>query len=263
VVYIPPAPVALRPQYTDYVPDQGVVVSVVVPVHNEQDNVLPLVEEIAQVLPALPAAEVIFVDDGSSDQTLARLQEARQRFLPQLRILQHPNQQGQSTALWHGAVAAVGEWLATLDGDGQNDPKDLLKLVWMALKGGEGGPVGLVIGHRQQRHDSFLRRVSSRIANGFRGWLLKDGVPDTGCGLKVLRRALFLSLPYFDHMHRFLPALVQREGAAVVSVPVGHRPRRAGTAHYGVGNRAWVGLVDTAGVRWLQRRHRRGAVREL
>ncbi len=237
--------------------------SVVVPVHNEQDNVLPLVEEIAQVLPTLPTAEVIFVDDGSDDETLARLQEARQRFVPQLRILQHPTQQGQSTALWHGAHAAVGKWLATLDGDGQNDPRDLVALLQVALKAGEGAPVGLVIGHRQQRHDAFLRRVSSRIANGVRDWLLKDGVPDTGCGLKVMPRALFLSLPYFDHMHRFLPALVQREGAAVISVPVGHRPRRTGTAHYGVGNRALVGLVDTAGVKWLQRRHRRGAVREL
>lgn len=239
------------------------VVSVIVPMHNEQENAAPLLEEIARVLPRLPAAEVICVDDGSTDATCERLLAVRRQLLPHLRIIQHTEQRGQSTALWSGARAARGVWLATLDGDGQNDPDEIPKLLAVAVQESEGAPLGLVIGHRQQRHDSFVRRLSSRIANRFRGRLLNDGTPDTGCGLKVIRRDLFLSLPYFDHMHRFLPALVQREGAVVVSAPVGHRPRRSGTPHYGVGNRAWVGLVDTLAVRWLQRRDRRGAVREL
>ncbi len=239
------------------------LLSVLVPVHNEEASVLPLVAEIAAVLRSIAASELLFVDDGSDDQTLRRLIEARKEHFAGLRILHHPMRRGQSTALWSGAHAARGEWLATLDGDGQNDPADLPKLLEIALGGNDGIFPGLVIGHRRRRRDNIVRRISSVAANSVRSWLLGDATPDTGCGLKVIRRDLFLSLPYFDHMHRFLPALVQREGAAVVSTPVGHRPRRAGTPHYGILNRTWAGVVDTAGVRWLQRRDRRGEAREV
>lgn len=239
------------------------VLSVLVPVHNEEANVLPLIAEIAAVLKSVAAAEVIFVDDGSDDQTLTRLLESRHGHFAGMRIVQHPIRRGQSTALWSGARAARGEWLATLDGDGQNDPADLPKLLEVALGGYDGVFPGLVIGHRRRRRDTIIRRISSVTANRVRSWLLRDATPDTGCGLKVIRRDLFLSLPYFDHMHRFLPALVQREGAAVVSVPVGHRPRRSGTPHYGIANRAWAGVLDTAAVMWLQRRDRRCAAREV
>lgn len=236
------------------------VLSVVVPVRDEVHNVSPLFEELRRSLAGV-RHEIIFVDDASVDGTvdiLMRLCETA----PALRVLRHDFSAGQSAALLTGIRAARGEWIATLDGDGQNDPVDLIKLWRAAL--GSGAPAGLYIGHRVSRHDGRLRRVSSRVANGVRSRLLRDRVPDSGCGVKLFRRDVFLSIPYFDHMHRFLPALMQREGKEVRSVPVGHRPRKSGQSKYGVMNRLWVGIVDLIGVMWLlHRRRATGRITEL
>jgi dolichol-phosphate mannosyltransferase len=228
--------------------------SVVIPVHNESDNVMPLAGEVAAALDGKFDYEVIFVDDGSSDQTPARLREALRRY-PRLRVVRHQRQSGQSTALWTGVRQARASLVATLDGDGQNDPADIPALVAVLEDPGQGD-LALVAGHRVTRKDSTVQRISSRVANTVRAGLLRDDTPDTGCGLKVFRRDVFLALPYFDHMHRFLPALVLRHGGRVKSVPVRHRPRERGRSHYGVHNRLWVGLVDLAGVIWLRRRTR-------
>lgn len=227
-------------------------ISVIVPVHNESPNIPLLVAELSAALSDYKDAELIVVDDGSTDDTVARLVEARALY-PQLRILQHRRNFGQSAALWTGALAAHGEWLVTLDGDLQNDPGDLAR--FCAVVAADPG-LSLVVGQRVKRRDDWVRRVSSRIANSVRGRMLHDGTPDTGCGLKMIRRSVFLALPYFDHMHRFVPALVQRMGGRVRSVAVGHRPRGAGRSHYGVLDRLWVGIVDLLGVAWLQRRGR-------
>ena len=232
-------------------------VSVVVPVCDEADNVIPLAQEIATVLRGRVSFEVIFVDDGSSDGTAERLREARARGLSELRLLRHSARSGQSTAIQSGVRAALAEWVATLDGDGQNDPADLPKLL-----AARGDPVNcgvlLIMGNRVTRRDTWLRRFSSRLANSVRGGLLGDGAPDTGCGIKVFHRETFLSLPAFDHMHRFLPALFRRAGSRVVSVPVNHRARTRGRSKYGVHNRLWVGIVDLFGVMWLKARSRPG-----
>jgi dolichol-phosphate mannosyltransferase len=226
--------------------------SVVVPVYNEAENVLPLVAEIHAALGSSgPPFEVVYVDDGSSDETPARLAEARARF-PRLRVVRLARNCGQSTAIYQGVKAARGRLITTLDGDGQNDPAEILRLIAALPKG--VSPVPLVAGLRQKRHDNWLRRVSSRIANGLRSRLLKDRTPDTGCSLKLFEREAFLGLPFFDHMHRFLPALFRRQGREVVLVSVGHRPRLHGVSKYGVMNRLWVGIVDLFGVMWLQRR---------
>lgn len=232
-------------------PAQGLL-SVVVPVCNEAENVAPLAGEIDAALRSLGAYELIFVDDGSTDGTAARVQGLRPQ-LAAVRLLRHDRRCGQSRAVASGVQAARGEWVATLDGDGQNDPADLTLLLDALASAAEPKPA-LVIGNRVTRRDTWLRRVSSRVANGVRGRLLGDGTPDTGCGLKLFHRATFLQLPFFDHMHRFLPALFQRQGTRVLSVPVGHRPRTQGQSKYGVGNRLWVGIVDLFGVMWLRSR---------
>ena len=236
--------------------------SVVVPVRNEADNVAPLVEEIRDALEGRCDYEVVYVDDGSTDDTLERL-IGLQRGFARLRVLRHARCCGQSTAIRTGVRAARGRWIATLDGDGQNDPADIPRL--LAERDARGGEEArlMVAGWRRRRHDGWLRRVSSRVANAVRARLLGDGTPDTGCGLKLFPRELFLELPYFDHMHRFLPALVRRAGGEVVSVEVNHRPRTRGRSKYGVHNRLWVGLVDLAGVLWLMRRSRLPEVEEV
>jgi len=232
------------------------VISVVVPVHNESGNLLPLLAQIDAAL-GDTLFEAVFVDDRSSDDTLAVLRESA-RSRPWLRVLAHRHNCGQSAALLTGVRAAAGPLVATLDGDGQNDPADIPALAarWQALRVNTPRRPVLIAGWRNQRQDTALRRWSSRVANGVRASLLGDATPDTGCGLKVFARDDFLALPWFDHMHRFLPALVRRAGGIVESVPVAHRPRLRGTSHYGVHNRLWVGLVDLLGVIWLQRRTR-------
>jgi dolichol-phosphate mannosyltransferase len=234
------------------------VLSVVVPVHDEAENVTDLVEEIHTALEGVLDFETVFVDDASNDETPRRLLGLAQRF-PRLRVLRHRRNAGQSTAISTGVRAARGRLIATLDGDGQTDPADIPELIarWRTEGGDSAGQGPLLLaGWRSTRNDTWLRRLSSRIANGVRGRLLGDGTPDTGCGLKLFERETFLALPYFDHMHRFLPALVVRHGGRVISVPVRHRPRLRGRSHYGVWNRLWVGLVDLGGVMWLRRRTR-------
>lgn len=226
--------------------------SVVIPVKDEAESIGPLLEELRGALGEAGGWEVLVVDDGSEDGTAARVAAIKAAGYPQLTLLRHRSGCGQSAALRSGAAAARGAWLGTLDGDGQNDPADLARM-WREARAAPDAPA-LWIGHRTARRDSGLRLLSSRIANGVRSRLLRDGVPDTGCGVKLMRREVFLALPYFDHIHRFLPALVRREGLAVRSVPVTHRPRVHGRSKYGVNNRLWVGLVDLLGVLWLLRR---------
>ncbi len=229
--------------------------SVVVPVKNEQDNVEPLVREIAAALAGNTIFEILYVNDGSTDATQPRLDALKTEF-PMLRTIRHRASCGQSRAVTTGVAAARYEWIATLDGDGQNDPADIPALLAKLADPVQPANLALLAGWRAKRNDTFIRRLSSRIANGVRARMLKDNTPDTGCGLKVFARETFLALPNFDHMHRFLPALVMRNGGAVVSVPVNHRPRERGSSKYGVHNRLWVGIVDLFGVAWLQRRVR-------
>ncbi len=228
-------------------------VSVVIPVCNEQDNVLPLAREIHSALGGRCRHETIFVDDGSTDGTAAAVRAARLDGMPQIRLIRHAVRSGQSAAVATGVRAARAPWIATLDGDGQNDPADIPKLLDRASEA-NSSRLRLVMGNRTTRRDTWLRRMSSRVANGVRGRLLRDGTPDTGCGIKVFDRAVFLDMPRFDHMHRFMPALFQREGYEVVSVPVNHRERTRGKSKYGLHNRLWVGIVDLVGVMWLIRR---------
>lgn len=223
--------------------------SVVVPFFNEEANVAPLLAEIHSVMAVLGSYEVIAVDDASSDGTRARLLDCAAQA--KLRVIAHGRNRGQSAALCSGMDAARGLWVITLDGDGQNDPHDIPRLLSELDK---AAPPLLICGHRQQRRDSELRLLSSRIANGVRSRLLGDDTPDTGCGLKIIERAAFLKLPRFDHMHRFLPALMRRDGALVRSIAVSHRARIHGKSKYGVWNRLWVGIVDLFGVMWLKRR---------
>jgi len=227
--------------------------SVVIPVCNEADNVRPLAREIQIALVSLAPFEVIFVDDGSTDGTVAAIKAAREAGMPEIRLLEHSRRCGQSQAVCSGVQAARAEWVVTLDGDGQNDPADIPRLM-QALAGADDS-LRLVIGNRTTRQDTWLRRFSSRVANGVRRSLLRDGTPDTGCGIKLLHRATFMQLPWFNHMHRFLPALFQRAGSRVVSVPVRHRARTSGVSKYGLRNRLWVGIVDLFGVRWLIHRN--------
>jgi dolichol-phosphate mannosyltransferase len=226
--------------------------AVVVPVKDEEDNIDSLLAEIHAAL-AGEDFEVVYVDDGSRDATPARLAAARARY-PRLRVVTHRNAAGQSAALWSGIAAARAKFIATLDGDGQNDPADIPKLLAVARDISPNGEHFLVAGIRVKRRDSLAKRWQSRIANAVRARLLGDATPDTGCGLKLFPRTFYLSLPRFNHMHRFLPALARRERAPIALCPVNHRPRQAGRSKYGLMNRLWVGVVDLLGVMWLQRR---------
>ncbi len=235
---------------------EALALSVLVPVRDEAENVRPLLDEIDRALGAETAVEYIFIDDGSRDGTLEALRAAR-ADLPRLRILRHGQSCGQSRAILSGLRAARGALIAVLDGDGQNDPGDLPALLaHYRAQAALGRDLGMVGGVRAKRHDSTLRRLTSRVANAVnRSYLRHDG-RDTGCGLKLVPRALFLRLPYFDHMHRFMPALIAREGRAVDYLPVNHRPRERGRSKYGLFDRLGVGIVDLFGVRWLQNRSR-------
>jgi dolichol-phosphate mannosyltransferase len=227
-------------------------VSVVIPVKNEAENVAPLVDEIHVALEGLVRYEIIFVDDGSTDATAGELARLAAK-MPQLRLLRHAQSCGQSAAIRTGVKLARAAWIVTLDGDGQNDPADIPRL-WRLSMLNRGRAPALFTGVREKRQDGWTKRWASRMANRIRRRLLADETPDTGCGLKLFPRALFLDLPYFDHMHRFLPALVLREGGTVHSLPVNHRPRRRGASKYGVFDRLGVGISDLLGVMWLQRR---------
>ncbi len=231
---------------------ESLELSVVVPVYNEEESIALLLDEIGQALQGLCQYEVIIVDDGSTDRTAERVLASARRGPAPIRLVRHAGNAGQSAALVSGVRHARGIWVATLDGDAQNDPADLPDLLDAARDPEDGAD--LVAGIRAQRADDWVKRVSSRVANRVRRRLLDDGVSDTGCGLKVFRRDLFLGLPRFGHMHRFLPALALRAEARVKTRPVSHRPRRGGTSKYGVGNRLWVGIIDLFGVMWLQRR---------
>ncbi len=234
----------------------SIALSVVVPVCNEAENVDPLVREIAAAL-AGREYEMIFVDDGSTDETATILKRLKGEF-PPLRVLHHSFRSGQSAAVASGVRAARAPWIATLDGDGQNDPADIPKLLAARDEPANRG-VHLFMGNRKaSRKDTAFRKLQSNIANGVRSSLLGDGTPDTGCGIKLFLRDVFMDLPRFDHMHRFLPALFMRHGAKVISVPVSHRARTRGTSKYGMLNRLWVGIVDIAGVMWLRRRYKPG-----
>lgn len=225
--------------------------SIVIPVYNESGNVQILTEEIIQALSAHDYLyEIIFVDDGSKDETPQRL-EALQNLYSQVRIITHTKNYGQSAALVSGAKAAQYSWIVTLDGDGQNDPADIVVLC-KALK--EAEKQSVILGNRKKRQDTWLRRASSRIANRFRQKLLKDDCPDTGCSLKLFPRDVFLELPRFNHMHRYFPALFKRYHFDIINVPVNHRPRLHGVSKYGLSNRLWVGIADIIGVMWLIRR---------
>src|SRR4051794_31984569 len=231
--------------------------SVVIPVRNEAGNIAPLVAEITAALDGIAAYEIVYVDDGSEDSTAAEIRRL-QASQPMLRLIRHARSYGQSAAIRSGVRNASGLWIATLDGDGQNDPADIPSLWRIAQSAaqdanGQGARL-MIVGHRGRRQDSWSKRRASAIANAVRRRLLRDDTPDTGCGLKLFPRALYLDLPYFDHMHRFLPALVLREGGIVRSVPVNHRPRRRGVSKYGVFDRLGVGIVDLFGVMWLRRR---------
>lgn len=235
--------------------------SVVVPVKNEAGNVAPLIAEIEAACAPLGAFEIIYVNDGSTDDT-PRILADLARSKPHLRVLEHKSSCGQSAAVRSGARAAKAPIIVTIDGDGQNDPAYIPALV-AALDTG-GAQTGMAAGQRVGRKDTGFKRVQSRLANAVRGFVLSDGTRDTGCGLKAIRREVYLSLPYFDALHRFMPALVKRDGYEIALVDVKDRPRLTGVSNYGFFDRLWVGMADLAGVAWLCRRRRKIAdVKEI
>ncbi len=234
--------------------------SVVVPVFNERDNVTPLVNEIVAALRGKYRFEIVYVDDQSKDDSLQVLKDLM-ASVPELRVVQHIKQSGQSTAVRNGVKAARGQWIATLDGDGQNDPADIPKLIEARNKAAP--EIKLFAGWRVNRKDTGSKRWASKIANSIRASFLKDETPDTGCGIKLFERAVFMDLPYFDHMHRYLPALVKRAGFQSISVPVNHRERGSGVSKYNNLGRAWVGLKDLRGVAWLIKRSKVTGIKEV
>jgi dolichol-phosphate mannosyltransferase len=229
----------------------AIAVSIVVPVRNEAENIAPVIGEIAAALDGRWNYEIIYVDDGSTDATPERLASAM-KSRPNLRQVRHAASTGQSAAVRSGVRAAHGAIVATLDGDGQNNPAFLPALISAIEQGGER--TGLAAGQRVGRKDTGFKKIQSRIANSVRNSILHDGTRDTGCGLKAFRREVFLALPYFDGLHRFLPALVRREGYDIVYVDVIDRPRHSGVSNYGFFDRLWIGIMDLAGVWWLIRR---------
>ena len=237
-------------------------ISVVVPVLDEAENIIPLVDEIYQALAGGPAFEVVFIDDGSSDESFDVLSElviVRDNF----RVVRHGARAGQSGAILSGVREAKGGLIATLDGDGQNDPADIPGLLARYLEeASRGGPL-MIAGYRRQRRDGPIKRASSRIANSVRACALGDGTPDTGCGLKLFPREVFLEFPAFNHMHRFLPALMIRAGGRVLSADVSHRARARGHSKYGIWDRLWVGISDLRGTRWLMSRAVRSEIVEV
>jgi dolichol-phosphate mannosyltransferase len=231
------------------------MISVVVPVLNEAGNINPLIDEIhAALTPRFDDYEIIYVNDGSNDATASEL-AARSQTDPKLVVINHQSACGQSAGLRTGCLAAKGPWIATLDGDGQNHPGDIPDLFDAIPNGITPAHPWLAIGHRVDRRDTASKRWASKFANKLRARILRDDTPDTGCGIKLFSRQTFEQLPWFNHMHRYFPALVRRAGGTSVSVPVRHRERGAGNSKYGVFDRAWVGIYDLIGVRWLLKRN--------
>lgn len=227
-------------------------ISIVIPAKDERENIQPLVDEIYAALEPQDF-EIIYIDDGSSDGTFAEIIRLKNAGHSKLRVLKHAQSVGQSTAVYSGITAAKGELIVTLDADGQNDPADIPGMLVKAQQF-KAGEHFCIAGYRKNRKDTSWYRFQSRLANKVRASLLGDGTPDTGCGLKVFPKATFLQLPYFDHMHRFIPALVCRLRGEIVVSEVNHRNRMAGISKYNMWNRLWVGIVDMLGVMWLQRR---------
>jgi dolichol-phosphate mannosyltransferase len=225
-------------------------VSVVVPVYNERDCIGPLVEEIDQAGKNFPLAEIVIVDDCSDDDTPEVLKALKSKY-PKVRVVRHSQRSGQSTGLRTGIANARGQLIVTLDGDGQNNPADIPLLYKEYEKHANQNPRILVAGQRIKRQDNAIRKISSRIANKVRSWMLKDGVRDTGCSLKLFQREDFMGLPFFNHLHRYIPALMLARGVQLTLVDVSHRPRLQGTSKYGLWDRLWVGIADLFGVRWL------------
>lgn len=228
-------------------------ISVIVPAYNEQDNLKALIENITQALQSVENLEIVVVDDCSSDNTPAVCANLKQIY-PSLTYLRHIKNAGQSTAVLTGVKHARFELIATLDGDGQNPPTEILKLLQAYANYSGTKATTLFAGHRIGRQDPWIKRISSKIANGIRKKMLKDDCPDTGCGLKLFHKAAFLELPHFNHMHRFLPALFKRQGYTTINVPISHAPRQFGTSKYNTWGRLRVGIVDLLGVAWLARR---------
>ncbi len=234
--------------------------SVVVPAHNESGNLPDLIKEIVTALADRSDYEIVIVDDCSSDET-PQVLSALQSQLPQLRVLRHLKNAGQSAALRNGVRHARGIWIATLDGDAQNVPADIPRL-WDEMQRRGNPNLKLIQGWRTTRRDTGLKRLSSKIANGVRSRMLRDATPDSGCGIRLVEREALLNVPNFNHMHRFIPALIRQAGWDVDTLSVSHRPRGAGNSHYGLWNRLWVGIVDLFGVAWLGRRSRPTTVQE-
>lgn len=230
------------------------VISIVVTVLNEAENIIPVCREIASVLSDLPDCEVIFVDDGSTDKTLNQLLDVKKTFLPSLVILSHSHRCGKSAALLTAIEAAQGQWITTMDGDGQDDPKEIISM-WKKSQQ-HSGREPLVVGVRLKRNDNFSRRFATTFANGLRRYLLKDGCVDTGAPMKLFLRDDFMKLPHFEGLHRFLPALLGHYGVPLVCHEVHHRQRLNGVSKYTNLNRAIVGIRDMLGVIWLLNRIR-------
>ncbi len=238
-------------------------VSIVVPVHNEAENIDPLIEEIVTAMKGVDTYEIVYVDDGSNDRTAEVLSQTLRR-VNALKVIRHEFSCGQSTAVRTGIKAAKYPCIATLDGDGQNDPADIPRLYQKLMQlNQDDKSLWMVAGWRNKRHDSAWKLFSSRFANAIRSALLGDKTPDTGCGLKIFFKDKYLDLPYFDHMHRFLPALVIRAGGKVVSEPVNHRARTQGYSKYGTLDRLWAGITDLIGVIWLKKRAKLAKTEEI
>ena len=226
------------------------MITVIVPVHNEQDNIEPLLKEIVEASNHIAISEIIYVDDGSNDKTPEILDKMRKEVVA-LRVIRHSVKSGQSAAFMSGVRAAKNALVVLMDGDGQNDPKDIVKLYEQYQKHAGDTPKAMVAGQREKRNDNAVRRISSRLANKIRAALLQDNIRDTGCSLKLIRREDYVRLPYFDHMHRYLPALLMRDHVKILTVDVSHRARERGVSKYGFWDRLWVGITDLFGVRWL------------
>jgi len=235
--------------------------SIVIPVYNEEQSIKVLIEEITNSITNINY-EIVVVDDSSNDKTLSVLKKIKSNN-KRLRIIKHEENYGQSFAVRSGVKNSKSQWIATLDGDGQNDPADIPKLYLALIQQSSKNNNVLIAGHRVHRKDSWLKKLSSKYANRIRSNLLNDEVPDTGCGLKLFSRDFFLDLPSFNHMHRYIPALYISRGGKIFSLEVNHRHREKGKSKYGFNNRFWVGILDLFGVSWLQKRSKKIIFKEI